>query len=245
MRSRSDPLRRVQRQQRRRGPWARSWSPHVDGSHWGPLSTAEVGFGAKMARDAPAVTPPAPDLFDAKAFDVALWNPTESRKLASGFATGAASRPATRVQLVGITEEKGVLRAALYDPDSDRLWIVGNGESIPGQRVQSLTASGDHARRKRGHDPPRTSEQTSRDRERRSPRCVPARACFIGPLLDASKVAGSRRAREEALSYLFEAQLPEPLKPSMRSTTTLREWADARVRDPARKCFETKSRPLS
>ena len=107
----------------------------------GPVSTAEVGFGAKMAKDAPAVTPPAPDLFDAKAFDVALWNPTESRKLASGFATGAASRPATRVQLVGITEEKGVLRAALYDPDSDRLWIVGNGESIPGQRVQSLTAS--------------------------------------------------------------------------------------------------------
>ena len=35
---------------------------------------------------------------------------------------------------------------------------------------------------------------------------------FYWALLDASKVAGSRRAREEALSYLFEAQLPEPLE---------------------------------
>src|SRR5262245_59218903 len=35
---------------------------------------------------------------------------------------------------------------------------------------------------------------------------------FYWALLDGSKLVGSRRKRDEALSYLFEAQIPEPLE---------------------------------
>ena len=76
-----------------------------------------------------------------KAFDVALWNPTESRRANGAVTANAASRPATRLQLIGITEDKSGIHAALYDPDADRLWVVGSGDTIPGQRIEKLTAS--------------------------------------------------------------------------------------------------------
>jgi hypothetical protein len=141
LRSHSDPLRRAQRQ--RTLTWVAS-ACAVAACGWfalGPVAVGDLGTESRTAKEKPTVTPPAPDPFDARAFNVALWNPTEARKLATGAASGAASRPATRFQLVGITEDKGVLRAALFDPDGDRLWIVGNGDTIPGQRVEKLTAS--------------------------------------------------------------------------------------------------------
>jgi hypothetical protein len=85
---------------------------------------------------------PTTDSFDRNAFDVVLWNPTESRRASNGGAgSGAASRPAARLQLVGITEEKSGLHAALYDPEADRLYVVASGDRIPGQRVEKLTST--------------------------------------------------------------------------------------------------------
>ena len=43
------------------------------------------------------------------------------------------------IELIGVTEDGGVLVAALYDRRSDRLLLVKNGDEIEGAKVSALT----------------------------------------------------------------------------------------------------------
>jgi hypothetical protein len=104
--------------------WA-SWplprSPH-------PHSTPETS-------DHPtdAVEPRAP--FDRQAFAATIWNPLPQPERPAELAPSPPPPPPPRLQLIGIARDAGpdglpILRAALYDPDSDRLHILAAGERI-------------------------------------------------------------------------------------------------------------------
>lgn len=55
----------------------------------------------------------------------------------------AAPPPPLRVQLLAVVHEEGVYKAVLYDPDSDRLLVLREGETLGagGRSIQSVTVS--------------------------------------------------------------------------------------------------------
>jgi hypothetical protein len=48
--------------------------------------------------------------------------------------------PPLKLQLVAIVREGEVCKAALYDPDQDKLFIVGKGERIAGRIIEEVRA---------------------------------------------------------------------------------------------------------
>ncbi len=67
---------------------------------------------------------------DQSAFIVRLWNPPpEARDRRLAEQSAPPPKP-PRLQLIGITDDGRQLRAALYDPDTDRLLIVGTGDHV-------------------------------------------------------------------------------------------------------------------
>jgi hypothetical protein len=78
---------------------------------------------------------------DAKAFATAkLWNPVPPPRQAEAPMPKEPAKP-PRLQLVGIINENGVLSAALYDQDDDRLLIVASGDTIKDQTVVQITSN--------------------------------------------------------------------------------------------------------
>jgi hypothetical protein len=55
----------------------------------------------------------------------------------------AAPPPPLKVQLLAVVHEDGVYKAVLYDPDSDKLLVLKEGESLgaAGRAVEKVTAS--------------------------------------------------------------------------------------------------------
>ena len=110
------------------------------------------GFAPLPVLDAPDVTlsqPVAPNVPDAgvepmdqSVFSALLWNAPETPNRTEQAADDAAQRDsAIRVQLIGITNDHGRLYAVLYDPESDRLFSVGNGDRILQHTVTSISES--------------------------------------------------------------------------------------------------------
>src|SRR5262249_54813913 len=71
---------------------------------------------------------------DTTAFQVALWNPPPDAK-ADEVAKPAEARKPPNLQLIGIIHEEGILKAAIYDGDADRLFIVASGDRISDREV--------------------------------------------------------------------------------------------------------------
>jgi len=84
--------------------------------------------------------------FNADAFKVTLWTPTPVPPPAPVVAQKPPSPP-LRLQLIGITRDTPtdggppVLRAAMYDPESDRMLIVAAGEKITTTKASYTVAS--------------------------------------------------------------------------------------------------------
>lgn len=81
--------------------------------------------------DAPAL--------DVATFDVALWNPPPGPEPAVPPAVVERVEP-LRLQLLGIVHSAGVLRAALYDPQDDRIHLVADGATIGAVSVVRVAA---------------------------------------------------------------------------------------------------------
>ena len=103
--------------------WA--WQPHE------PNERSEIPLNLH-----PATTPLIEDeeeRIDHGAFIARLWNPPspppEARPEAPDRLLTEQSAP-PRLQLIGITDDGRKLRAALYDPDADRLFIVASGDHV-------------------------------------------------------------------------------------------------------------------
>jgi len=76
---------------------------------------------------------------DRAPFSRRIWNAATPEATVAG-----PSRQSTtgdfRFKLVGITSDEGVLRAALYDPQTDRLLIVGHGDRLGSSEVTLIEA---------------------------------------------------------------------------------------------------------
>ncbi|MBK7406243.1 MAG: hypothetical protein IPJ41_16965 [Phycisphaerales bacterium] len=85
--------------------------------------------------------------FDRSAFAARIWNPRPAPEAAPPVAAAPKPAPPPRLQLIGIvhdTAENGspLIRAALYDPDTDRLHIVASGERIGAVTITLVDAKG-------------------------------------------------------------------------------------------------------
>ena len=100
--------------------WA--WQPHK------PNERGEIPLDLH-----PAITPLIEDeqeRIDQGAFIAHLWNPPpDARDRRLAVQTAPPPKP-LRLQLIGITDDGRQLRAALYDPETDRLLIVGTGDHV-------------------------------------------------------------------------------------------------------------------
>ena len=68
---------------------------------------------------------------DQSTFIVRLWNPPPPEAPPEGRDRRLAEQSSPpRLQLIGITDDGRQLRAALYDPDADRLLIVASGDHV-------------------------------------------------------------------------------------------------------------------
>jgi hypothetical protein len=87
--------------------------------------------------------------FDPDAFNVALWTPPPVQDVI--VSAPPPPPPPLKLQLLGITRGAGStgdsptaspLRACLYDPDTDRVLIVAQGDTLGSFTVRELTAEG-------------------------------------------------------------------------------------------------------
>lgn len=99
-----------------------------------PIERAPLAFAEAAGQ--PLATPSAERLaFNADAFNATLWTPPPVPPPAPVIAQKPPPPP-MKLQLIGITRDTPVsggtpvLRAALYDPESDRMLIVAAGEKI-------------------------------------------------------------------------------------------------------------------
>jgi hypothetical protein len=99
--------------------------------------------------DAPALTevPPAEVTSSNKsAIDVAqfasvkLWNPVPDPPKPEVKVAKAEPKP-LRLQLIGIIDEAGERKAALYDQDEDRLLIVASGAKVRQSTITQITTT--------------------------------------------------------------------------------------------------------
>lgn len=79
---------------------------------------------------------------DREAFAARIWNPPVGSRAADPSASGVSEHPkAPKVQLIAIINEgNGLLRAAIYDVESDRILIVAAGDRIAGHTVTQVEA---------------------------------------------------------------------------------------------------------
>jgi hypothetical protein len=95
--------------------------------------------------------PPAPGIrephaaLDLRAFDAPIWvaPPTAPVQAAAPPEPPPKPAPPVRLQLVGIIREAAgsgtVLRAAVYDPDLDKLLILSHGQRLGDRTVSAIT----------------------------------------------------------------------------------------------------------
>ncbi|MCH8825287.1 MAG: hypothetical protein IH984_17460 [Planctomycetes bacterium] len=93
-----------------------------------------------LRQAAPLVENDSDQSLDLSAFTANLWNPPPVKKTSTALAKKEPPRAKPlKLQLIGIISDGNTLKAALYDPDSDQLLIVANGQSILGHTIRDIT----------------------------------------------------------------------------------------------------------
>lgn len=144
----TDPILALQRSTRR---WAVVAGVAMLGAWaWALWPIAQTPLTLATTDKASSPAKPTAVAFNPDAFDVRLWTPPPAPP-ATPIVAQKPAPPPIKLQLIGISREAAepgkdaVLRAALYDPDADKLLIVAAGETLtPGSgrplTVASLTA---------------------------------------------------------------------------------------------------------
>lgn len=109
-----------------------------------PLEQHPTGTAITMNQPSPVLiekSPNAADTIDLVAFAARLWNPVASQQTDQQREPKIAKRQESiPFQLIGIINDGGPLKAALYDPDTDRLLIVTSGDRIKQHTVTAISA---------------------------------------------------------------------------------------------------------
>jgi hypothetical protein len=79
---------------------------------------------------------------DVAAFDVPVWlaPPPPPPPPAVEVAAKPAALPPLKLELLGIIKESNGYRAVVYDPDTDKVAVVGSGDSLAGRKVDRISA---------------------------------------------------------------------------------------------------------
>jgi hypothetical protein len=95
-----------------------------------------------VAAPLPKLVNAPPNPIDPQAFTARLWNPGPAEQASQVAQHEVAVRSATMpLQLIGIINEAGQLKAALYDPQTDRVLIVTSGDRIGQHTITQISAS--------------------------------------------------------------------------------------------------------
>lgn len=109
-----------------------------------PLEHHPAGTAITVNQPSPGLIEKSPntsDTIDLVAFAARLWNPVAPQETAQKREPKSAKRQELiRLQLIGIINDGGQLKAALYDPDTDRLLIVASGDRIRDHTVTAISA---------------------------------------------------------------------------------------------------------
>lgn len=79
---------------------------------------------------------------DVAAFDVPVWlapPPPPVVELAAKPAAPSPPPPPLKLELLGIIREGNAYRAVVYDPDTDKVAVVGSGDSLAGRKVDRVS----------------------------------------------------------------------------------------------------------
>lgn len=76
---------------------------------------------------------------DPRVFAVKLWNPPPLPEAPIVAQAPPPPKP-LNVQLIGIIEEAGIYKAALYDADADELLIVADGQKVKNHTVKIVSS---------------------------------------------------------------------------------------------------------
>ncbi len=76
---------------------------------------------------------------DLKAFRAPIWVAEPAPPPPPALTQPPPTPPPLKLQLLAILNEKGVYKAAVYDPDGDRIIVVAAGEKIGTRTADSIT----------------------------------------------------------------------------------------------------------
>lgn len=92
----------------------------------------------EVANAAADVPPPAP--LDVKAFETPVWTIAAAPQPPVPPPPPPPAPPPLKLQLIGIIKEAEVYKAVIYDPDTNKLFVVASGESAAGHTVERVIA---------------------------------------------------------------------------------------------------------
>lgn len=147
--STNDPIRFVRR--RALATWLTGGAALVPVAYWAlrPLPKASAPVPALPTLSAES-SPAEEQRIDPSVFAVTLWSPrppAPTTPPAVRADPSPAPAPPLKLQLIGIVAEPAIseseppqFRAALYDPETDRLYLVAPGEHVGIHRIGEITA---------------------------------------------------------------------------------------------------------
>jgi len=77
---------------------------------------------------------------DGRAFAARIWDAPSAPAAPKAVAARAPKRPAFKLELIAIMNDGDERQAALYDPETDRLYIVANGDTVNQHTVTAINA---------------------------------------------------------------------------------------------------------
>jgi hypothetical protein len=108
--------------------WA-IWKPRLPTIEIPAMLPADQG-------DAEAKLPP----LDVKAFDTPVWTIAAAPQAPAPPSPPPPPPPPLKLQLIGILREAEQYKAVLYDPDSNKLFVVATGEEAQGHMIDRVAA---------------------------------------------------------------------------------------------------------
>ena len=100
----------------------------------GPIEAPSLEFAGAQV-DRPIVAP-----LDFKAFQTPVWTIAAAPQPPTPAAPPPPPPPPLKLQLIGIIKEDQAYKAVLYDPDTNKLFVVASGEDAAGHAVDHVAA---------------------------------------------------------------------------------------------------------